>query len=203
MLTACSFDGNLFTFDENQAEEPVPQGQGTFPTLQIPYPAKPVETATTAVDIQTYTLGAGDRISVTTFDEDNLSDDFLISDNGSISMPLIGNIIVKELNLTQASALIEEKLKDGYLVDPRVSIQILQFRPIYLIGEVNQPGRYPYSDGLTLLNAIALSGGFTYRADKDDIEIRRGDSIANVEAEDGLKILVQPGDVIQVNERFF
>ncbi|MGH6918327.1 MAG: polysaccharide biosynthesis/export family protein, partial [Geminicoccaceae bacterium] len=98
---------------------------------------------------------------------------------------------------------IEKRLKDGgYLVNPQVGIQVLNYRPFYIIGEVTNPGSYQYVNGMTVINAVALAGGFTYRADEDDIIINRGGS-EGPELEALLDTEVLPGDIINVTERFF
>ena len=106
-------------------------------------------------------------------------------------------------NLTGAARLIEEKLADGYLINPRVSIEVMNYRPFYILGEVKDPGSYPFVNGMTVLNAVALASGFTYRAAKSKVEItRRVDGAEQIfRAED--TTLVLPGDIIRVPERFF
>jgi polysaccharide export outer membrane protein len=98
---------------------------------------------------------------------------------------------------------VEVALKSGgYLVEPQVSIEVLNYRPFYIIGEVNNPGSFSYVNGMTVINAVALAGGFTYRADQDDIVISRGGS-SGPEIEGALDTKVLPGDIIEVQERFF
>ena len=92
-------------------------------------------------------------------------------------------------------------LLDGYLLRPRVSVEVLSYRPFYIMGEVNQPGSYPYRAGLTVLNAAALAGGYTYRADEDDIEISRESGAAKQNFEAEALTRIRPGDVIRVKER--
>jgi polysaccharide export outer membrane protein len=98
---------------------------------------------------------------------------------------------------------VELALKSGgYLVDPQVSIEVLNYRPFYIIGEVNNPGSFEYVNGMTVINAVALAGGFTYRADQDDIVISRGGSSGpEVQAAPDTQVL--PGDIIEIQERFF
>ncbi len=152
---------------------------------------------------QIYTLDSGDRIRVSVFDEDDISGQFEIDSEGYISMPLIGRVYVKGLTLLQAKDVIVERLLDGYLKNPRVALEILNYRPFYVLGEVKKPGSYPFVNGMSLHNAIALAGGFTYRASKNGILIKRGDKIIRASGEEELVIPIVPGDIIEVDERLF
>lgn len=148
-----------------------------------------------------YTLGSGDRVKVIVFGEQDLSGEFELDGQGAFSMPLIGTIQAGLQTPRRLEANIADRLRAGYLKNPQVSVEVLNYRPFYILGEVNNPGSYPYRTGMTVLNAAALAGGFTYRADEDDIEISRGDEgDAQVMPPE---TVVQPGDVIRVNERFF
>jgi polysaccharide biosynthesis/export protein VpsN len=154
--------------------------------------------------VEGYRLGAGDRVRVTVFRHVDLSGEFQLDGEGFFAMPLVGEIQGGGLNSRQLESEIEKRLKDGgYLVNPQVGIEVLNYRPFYIIGEVNNPGSYQYVNGMTVINAVALAGGFTYRADQDDIVINRGGS-HGPEVEDVLlDTEVLPGDIINVTERFF
>jgi protein involved in polysaccharide export with SLBB domain len=164
----------------------------------------PVVPASNAADaVAGYQVGAGDRIRVTVFRHEDLSGEFQLDGEGYFAMPLAGEILGGGLNSRQLEDAIETRLKDGgYLINPQVSIEVLNYRPFYIIGEVNNPGSYQYVNGMTVINAVALAGGFTYRADQGDIVINRGGS-AGPEVEAVLNTEVLPGDIINVTERFF
>jgi len=150
-----------------------------------------------------YELGPGDRVRLTVFRHPDLSGEFQLDGSGSFAMPLVGEIQAGGLDSRQLETTIEAHLKDGgYLVNPQVGIEILNYRPFYIIGEVNNPGSYQYVSGMTVINAVALAGGFTYRADQDDIIINRGGS-QGPEVQAMLDTEVLPGDIINVTERFF
>ncbi len=159
--------------------------------------------AFTAAADNSYQLGAGDRLRVTVFDEPDLSGEFELDGTGTFPVPLIGAVAALGLSPRSVERTIEDMLADGWLIRPRVSVEVLSYRPFYIIGEVNQPGAYPYRAGLTVLNAAALAGGFTYRADEDDIEISRGEEGARDRMEAAVDTAVLPGDVIRVEERLF
>jgi protein involved in polysaccharide export with SLBB domain len=150
-----------------------------------------------------YKLGAGDRLKVTVFGEDALSGEFEIDGQGMVSLPLIGNLKAGGSDVRSLENNFADKLKDGYLVSPRVSIEVLNFRPFFILGEVKNPGSYPYVNGLTVLNAVALAGGFTHRARTDQVLIRHGSDAKEKEFGEGEDGKVLPGDVIRVTERFF
>jgi protein involved in polysaccharide export with SLBB domain len=150
-----------------------------------------------------YRLGAGDRLRVIVFDEPNLSGEFDISGSGRAALPLIGQVEARGLTLSEFEDAVETKLKNGYLTNPRVSAEVINYRPFYIIGEVTKPGEYPYTDGMTVLNAVAVAGGYTYRADDSRVFITRENAGGEREVGQLDALKVQPGDVIRVPERYF
>lgn len=150
-----------------------------------------------------YQLGAGDKLKITIFDEPDLSGEFELDGAGGVALPLIGQMQALDLSPRELEKRIEARLLDGYLLRPRVSIEVLSYRPFYIMGEVNQPGSYPYRAGLNVLNAAALAGGFTYRADEGDIEISREAAAGGGRFEATPQTQIKPGDVIRVKERLF
>ena len=146
-------------------------------------------------------LAAGDKVRVTVFGEKELSGEFELDGYGTFAMPLIGPVKALAIDARTLEGRIAGILRDGYLRDPKVNVEVLSLRPIYILGEVNQPGSYPYRAGLSVLNAAAMAGGFTYRADEDDIVVKRGGK-GDAKATD-LESLVRPGDIIRVKERLF
>lgn len=149
-----------------------------------------------------YTLGSGDRLKVTVYGEADLSGEFQVDGNGGVSFPLIGQVLVKGLSMQQLEQRLVEKLKDGYLTNPRVSLEVLNYRPFYILGEVSKPGKYEYVSGITLYNAIAMAGGYTYRARQNKAQITRGNPEKVIEGSDHATIIL-PGDIINIQERFF
>ena len=156
-----------------------------------------------ADDDSVYRLGNGDKIRVTVFGEEDLSGTFVVDGKGAIAMPLIGEVALGGVALREAEQRIVDKLLDGFLRQPQVSIEVLNFRPFYILGEVKKPGSYPYVDGMTVLNAVALAGGFTYRANKDRIVVTRAADPQKREQELEPGVRVFPGDMIRIKERFF
>ena len=150
-----------------------------------------------------YTLGSGDQIRVQVFGEEELSGEHELSGDGYISIPLIGEVKAVGLGERGLENAIKALLADGFLVNPRVSVQVLNYRPFYVLGEVKGPGTFPYVTGMTVLNAVAMGGGFTYRADEEKIFITRASDPKQEEVEVRIDTPVYPGDVIKVEERFF
>ena len=160
-------------------------------------------TNASAQDLQHYKLGADDVISVTVFDEPDLSlKEARVSSTGTIAMPLIGQVSVKGLSVADAERLIYNAYLGDYLKKPDITITIVEYRQFYVNGEVDKPGGYSYREGMTVQRAITLAGGFTERASRSNIKLIRengnGTSIAAT-----LSTTVQPGDVITVEESFF
>lgn len=150
-----------------------------------------------------YRLGSADKVRIIVFDEPSLSGEFLVNANGSLSMPLIGDVPVAGSTASVVTEAIKKRLSDGFLKNPQVSIDVLTFRPFYILGEVNKPGEYPYSSGLTVFNAVATAEGFTYRANKKRVVIKHAG--ASEEAKEKLTpdLQVRPGDTIRIQERLF
>jgi polysaccharide export outer membrane protein len=179
------------------------------PPPAVPAAATGGEAAVTAsqtggeATVAGYELGPGDQVRITVFRHEDLSGEFEVDGEGFFALPLVGEIMTAGLSARQLENEIEIRLKSGgYLVDPQVSIEVLNYRPFYIIGEVNSPGSYQYVNGMTVINAVALAGGFSYRAAQNDIVISRGGS--NGPRIDALPdTAVLPGDIIEVPERFF
>lgn len=156
-----------------------------------------------AQNLEQYRLSADDEISVSVFDEPDLSlSKTRVSANGSISMPLIGQVQVKGLTIDEAEAEITRLYLGDYLKKPDISISIVEYRQFYVNGEVDKPGGYSYREGMTIQRAISLAGGFTERASRNKIRLMRENDPNNVSSV-SLNTPVQPGDVITVEESFF
>ena len=152
---------------------------------------------------EVYKLGAGDKVRIAIYNEPQLSGEYLVSSDGVISMPLIGNVPVLSKTVADAALTIQAQLANGYLRDPQVSMQVIAYRPFFILGEVRSPGQYPYSTGLTVYNAIATAEGYTPRSAKKVVYIRR----FGEQYEQAYKLTpdlrVWPGDTLRVAERFF
>jgi len=152
---------------------------------------------------EAYQLGGGDQLRVIVFGEDDLSGEFQIDGDGFVSLPLIGEVQAGGLTLREFETEVEAALADGYLRAPRVSAEVLNYRPFYIIGEVQEGGEYPYTQGMSILNAVAVAGGYTYRADRSRVFITRAGTDGEVAYRADQNVRVLPGDIIRVPERFF
>lgn len=150
-----------------------------------------------------YRLGVGDRVRITVYNETGLSGEFAVGDNGNLSLPLVGDVSATGQTTGALSALIQQKLADGYLREPSVSVEVASYRPFFILGEVRAPGQYPYASGLTVMNAVATAQGFTPRAERAVVFVR---SFGSGE-EKAYKLIpdlaVLPGDTIRIGERYF
>lgn len=151
---------------------------------------------------RTYRLGIGDKLKISVFGEENLSGQYEVNALGQVSMPLIGETNARGMAITAFRESLARRLADGYLKSPRVTIEVLNYRPIYVHGEVKNGGEFAYKNGLKIRDAIALAGGFTYRANERFVTIvREGEGEAEVPLTSNVVVL--PGDNIRVPERFF
>ena len=150
-----------------------------------------------------YPLAAGDRIRITVFNEPTLTGEYNVTSQGTIAFPLIGTVPADGQTTDQVSAAIRAKLGAGYVNDPRVSTEVLSYRPYYILGEVNKPGEYPFSNGLTVEQAVATAGGFTYRANRGKVFLRRRKMDERTVTLSSAPTQVLPGDTIRVGERYF
>ena len=155
------------------------------------------------MSISRYKLGAGDKIMISVYGEEGMEKELILTDAGSISYPFLGEFRARGLTLGQLEKLITEKLKDGYYIDPRVSVTMMEYRKFFVSGEVKEPGGFAFEPGLTLEKAVALAGGFTQRASKKGITVTREENGKAVERTLSLNDSVLPGDIITVSESFF
>ena len=155
------------------------------------------------VDDEHYTLGSGDKLKITVYGEEDLGGEFAIDGSGHIQLPLVGQVKAAGLTVHQFVAEMTTALQNGYLKDPKVSAQVLNYRPFYIIGEVNKPGEYPYENGLTILRAVALAGGYTYRANDGKVYVRRVNDSDEKSMPADSRTRILPGDIVRVPERIF
>jgi len=150
-----------------------------------------------------YRLGSGDKLKITIFNQEDLNGEYTIDGAGNFSLPLVGTIAAKNLTLEELENKLKDALSPDYLVNPQISIQVLNYRPFYILGEVEKPDSYPYVSGMTYLNAVAIAGGFTYRAKEDFVYVIHGNDPTQQEVKTKMDMQVMPGDIIRVDERMF
>lgn len=145
----------------------------------------------------------GEKIKIIVFNEPSLSGDYDIDPNGMVSLPLAGTVRAVGLTQAQFEKELAQKFRSDYLRNPKVTVAILQFRPIYIVGEVEKQGEYPFKPGLNVLTAMAAAGGGTYRANRDNVMIQHfGETGMRQYPQRGSTVIL-PGDLIRVPERYF
>jgi len=150
-----------------------------------------------------YRLGAGDKIRIQVFGEDDLTVEALISDAGTLSYPFLGEIKVKGRTVQDIESYITRELKGPYLVNPEVTVSILQYRQFYVNGHVAKPGGFPFQPGMTVRKAISLAGGFGERANKEKIFVVHAEDKTATPVRVQLDDYIEPGDIITVERSFF
>jgi polysaccharide export outer membrane protein len=155
-------------------------------------------------DATAYILGPGDQVRIITFGEEQLTGEFRVDASGNIALPLIGDVRAAGLTSRQLEAALVGALESAKLFkDPSVSVEVVTYRPFFVLGEVSRPGQYPYQPGMSVVTAVAVAGGFTYRAIESRFSIVRDVNGHPVEGRAGRQTPVEPGDVITVFERVF
>ena len=150
-------------------------------------------------------LHAGEKVRVTVYGENSLSGDYLIDPSGFVALPLAGTVKAEGLTQKELEQELQKHLSSGYLKDPKVTVSVLEFRPFYILGEVERPGSYPYASGLNVMSAIATAGGTTYRANQSTVLIQHaGESdMRSYDNASSTPIPILPGDIIQIPRRYF
>jgi polysaccharide export outer membrane protein len=150
-----------------------------------------------------YVLGPNDRIRLKVYGEADITGEYEIDSNGQVSIPLAGHIGAAGLTTKQLERSITSALAKGIVRDPRVNVEVALYRPYYILGEVKKGGEYPYRLGLTVMDAVASAGGFTYRANENKVYLRRSGAGAEESYPLDAPVPVFPGDNIRVPERYF
>ncbi|MDO9415983.1 polysaccharide biosynthesis/export family protein [Pararhizobium sp.] len=153
--------------------------------------------------IQPYRLDSGDRLRVSVFEQAGLTGTYMVDQAGYIAFPLIGSVPSRGRTLQDMQTMIAQKLQQGYLRDPDVTIEIDRYRSIYIMGEVGQPGQYSYVAGMSVQNAIAVAGGFSPRANQGTVDITRKVNGASVTGRVPISDPIMAGDTLYVRERLF
>ena len=145
----------------------------------------------------------GDKIKVTVYGEDNLNGIYDVDPSGSISIPLAGTIRAAGRSKIALQREIARRYKSEYLQDPKVTVEVVSFRPVYILGEAEHPGEYPYKSGLNLISAVTTAGGFTYRASRSYVLIQHAGEEVWVQYPLSASVAISPGDLIRIPERYF
>ena len=179
---------------------PVPRAtearyRGATPVAPSSYAYAPAESP--------YTLGAGDKLRVVVFGQDGISNTYIVDAGGNVSLPLIGTVPARGMTTQQLAARIAERLRQGYVREPHVTVEVETYRPFFILGEVTTPGQYPYVADMTVEKAIAIAGGFSPRAFKTTVELTRSAPGERFKGDVPLNYPLRPGDTVLVKERWF
>nr|WP_325261947.1 polysaccharide biosynthesis/export family protein [uncultured Rhizobium sp.] len=164
---------------------------------------KPAPKSFQEATIQPYRLDSGDRLRVSVFEQPSLSNTYTVDQAGYIAFPLIGQITARGQTMPTLEGAIAAKLKQGYLRDPDVTIEMDRYRPVFVMGEVGRPGQYSYVPGMTAQNAIAIAGGFTSRGNQRDVDVTRKINGEVITGRTTISSQVLAGDTVYVRERLF
>ncbi len=200
--TAPAYAGPAYTAPAYAApayRTPVAMTYGSYPATAVAAPAAYAAPPQQAA----YMLDSGDRLRVVVFGQDGLTNSYVVDASGDIAMPLIGSVEARGLTTDQLSSRIAGLLRQGYVRDPHVAVEVEAYRPFFILGEVTQPGQYPYVANMTVETAVAIAGGFTPRGYKQYVVISRNYGGQAYRFKTPITAQIQPGDTIQVQERWF
>lgn len=169
----------------------------------IAAPGGPIAYAPVAPDNGPYTLDSGDRLRVVVFGQDGLSNSYVVDASGHIAMPLIGTVSARGATTDELSGRIAERLRQGFIKEPHVAVEIEAYRPFFILGEVTQPGQYPYVADMTVETAVAIAGGFAPRAYRRAVTVTRIVHGQQVRLKVPVSYPIRPGDTVNVQERWF
>ena len=150
-----------------------------------------------------YTLDSGDRLRIVVFGQDGLSNSYVVDASGHIAMPLIGSVPARGATTDELSSRIAERLRQGFVREPHVAVEIEAYRPFFILGEVTAPGQYPYVADMTVETAVAIAGGFGPRAFRETVTVSRIVNGRQVRMTVPVSYPLRPGDTINVQERWF
>jgi len=210
-----SSDLDYMAYGQPYASDPAPAGRGLFTsqgyaaprTVAYRSPSDPAEAYAAAPMPAThdvsYKLDAGDKLRVVVYGQEGLTNTYAIDAAGSITMPLIGSVPARGRTPSGLAAGISAKLRNGYIRDPSVAVEIDSYRPFFILGEVQAPGQYPYVPNMTVESAVAIAGGFSPRAKRDRVTLTHTDGSGTSRYVVPLGTALGPGDTVQVGERWF
>jgi polysaccharide export outer membrane protein len=180
-----------------------PRVVAAAPPPVVTVAAPPVAYAPAAPTEGPYRLDSGDKLRVVVFGQEGLSNTYAVDANGAITMPLIGVVPARGLTTVALAQAISARLRQGYIREPHVAVEIETYRPFFILGEVTNPGQYAFVANMTVETAIAIAGGFTPRAFKERVKLTRNIDGLQTRGKVPLVFPVHPGDTINVSERWF
>ena len=187
-----------------QYGEPPAAAPPMAPAVGGPYVAAPNAYASAPASYSPdYTLDSGDKLRVVVFGQDGITNSYTVDAGGNVNLPLVGTVPARGATTQQLSRVIADRLKQGYVREPHVSVEVEAYRPFFILGEVTTPGQYPYVANMTAETAIAIAGGFAPRASKSKVQLTRNAPGQQINGEVPLNFPLRPGDTVVVKERWF
>jgi len=150
-----------------------------------------------------YKLDSGDVLNIAVYEQAELSRSYSVDRAGKLAFPLVGSVQARGMTVKQLEAGIAAKLRGGFLRNPDVSVEVAQYRPFYIMGEVGRAGQYAYVPGMTIQNAIASAGGFSARGNQNNADVTRHINGEIATARISINDPIMPGDTIYIRERLF
>jgi len=194
--TTSELDMRMYGVPQRSAYVPQPQSY-------VVRRASQVVAVREVVDEGPYALDTGDKLRIVVFGQDALSNTYIVNAEGQVSLPLVGNVNARGMTTEHLAGAIAGRLRQSYIRDPSVAVEVEVYRPFFVFGEVTYPGQYPFVPNMTIENAIAIAGGFTPRATKDKVTITRKQQGVSSRIALPLRYPLRPGDTIEVGERWF
>jgi polysaccharide export outer membrane protein len=182
---------------------PAQVGGPYAPPVVLAAPASFSPAQPAGLPIEPYLLDSGDRLRVQVFGQDGLSNSYIVDAAGNVSISLIGPVAARGMTTSQLGNAIAARLRQGYIRDPRVSVEVEAYRPFFILGEVNAPGQYPFVANMTAESAVAIAGGYSPRANKNYVIITRNINGQMLREEMPLNYPIRPGDTVTIKERWF
>jgi polysaccharide export outer membrane protein len=168
-----------------------------------PRPAYQAYASAPAAYQETYALDTGDKLRIIVFGQDGLSSSYTVDAGGNVTMPLIGSVPARGMSTANLADSIASRLKQGYVREPKVTVEVEAYRPFFILGEVTTPGQYAYTPNMTAETAIAIAGGFAPRASKSTVKVTRNLPGQQFSGDVPLNFELKPGDTVLVKERWF
>jgi polysaccharide biosynthesis/export protein len=150
-----------------------------------------------------YLLDSGDRLRIVVFGQDGLSNSYIVDAAGNITMPLIGAVPARDTSTSELARVVGARLRNGFIREPHVAIEVESYRPFFILGEVTYPGQYPFVPNMTVETAVAIAGGFTPRAYRWEVKVARNAGGRAYRMAAPLTYALRPGDTITIDERWF
>jgi polysaccharide biosynthesis/export protein len=201
-LSGCMHTADPVAMAQPQADLDAMAYGSSYATAPAPIPVAYAAAPMPAAYDTSYRLDAGDKLRVVVYGQEGLTNSYAIDAGGSIAMPLIGAVPARGRTPAGLAALIAAKLRNGYIREPSVAVEIESYRPFFILGEVAAPGQYPYVPNMSVESAVAIAGGFSPRARRDAVTLTHTDGSGSIRIVVPLGTAVNPGDTVLVGERW-